>query len=272
MYCNLMDMTMGMKIAIVMAVVTFSWFELSSQVQLELEGGLTIGQSPDNNPEPGTIRWNGLNFEGWNGIFWVTLSGNVLDTISDINGNIYKTLKIGNDTWMIENLRTRNLNDGIFIPDIEADSNWFVSFPARCRYNDSDSNIQPFGYLYNNRAVEDDRLCPVGWLVSTYHDWEDLITHLGGESIAGGPLKQAGSEHWLAPNTGATNETGFTALPGGQRKPDGTYNNLGLYGNYWSYTDIGSPYIRNFQFNTVVVATLLLEQSGWGFSVRCVKD
>ncbi|MCB0685266.1 MAG: fibrobacter succinogenes major paralogous domain-containing protein [Saprospiraceae bacterium] len=273
MYWNLMDMTMGMKIAIVMAVVTFSWFELSSQVQVELEGGLSMGQSPDNNPEPGTIRWTGNDLEGWNGIIWVSLTGGVLDTVSDITGNIYKTLKIGNDIWMIENLRTTRLNDGIILGD-PAPAGWSSqAVPYRCRYNNSDANIIPYGFLYNGYAAEDDRLCPTGWHVSTVEEWETLIDLMGGAATAGGPLKESGTQHWSPPNTDATNESGLAALPGGNRKPDASYTGLMQYGNYWAIDLIGlSLKDYNFEYNTADVTQLTITDRKWGLSVRCVKN
>lgn len=244
------------------------------QTDVELEGGLAIDQSMNEKPEPGTIRWTGADLEGWNGIIWVSLTGGVLDTVSDENGNIYKTLKLAGDTWMIENLRTRNFNDGIFLGDIISDAGWSgVAFPARCRYDNSDGNILPYGYLYNGYAVEDGRLCPSGWHVSTVTDWETLIDFFGGASTAGGPLKEASSDYWLAPNSGANNESGFTALPGGNRRPDGTYLNLREYGNYWALdTDNGSLKDYNFEYNNIDVTQIPISDKKWGLNVRCVKD
>lgn len=246
-----------------------------SQVNLDLEGALQVQEGSDlQNPVPGTIRWTGSDLEGWNGIIWVSLTGSVLDTVSDINGNIYKTLKIGQAVWMIENLRTRNFNDGGFIGDITSDAGWTgATFAARCRYGNNNSSIIPYGYLYNGYAVTDDRLCPTGWHVSTVQDWEDLINLSGGSSIAGGPLKQTGDEFWSLPNTGATNETGFSALPGGQRKTNGEYNNQRLFGNYWAIDLIGfllKDY--NIRYDQLSVGKLTITSNNWGFSVRCVKD
>jgi len=244
-----------------------------SQVRVDLEGGLLIQDSGDPNPAPGTIRWTGTDLEGWNGIIWVSLTDDILGSVTDIDGNIYKTLKLGNHIWMVENLSTTRLNDGIVMGDNTSNAGWEgATFPSRCRYNNSDTNIIPYGYLYNGFAAEDDRLCPDGWHVSTVADWEDLLSFWNGASVAAGPLKESGTTHWAVPNTGATNESGFTALPGGNRKPDGTYVNLTQYGNYWAI-DLGLPLKDyNFEYNTVDVTQLTITPKQWGLSVRCVKD
>jgi uncharacterized protein (TIGR02145 family) len=245
-----------------------------AQVKIDLAGGLTIQDSGDPNPAPGTIRWTGTDVEGWNGIIWVSLTDGILGSVTDIGGNVYKTLKLGNNTWMIENLRTRFFNDATSIGDIISTTGWAAAtFAARCRYNNSNANINPYGYLYNGYAAEDDRLCPTGWHVSTVADWEDLLSFWNGASVAAGSLKESGTTHWAAPNSGATNESGFTALPGGNRKPDGSYVNLTQYGNYWAIDLISLPLKDyNFEYNNIDVTQLTLTQKQWGLSVRCVKD
>lgn len=261
-------------VCLISTLLIFCCTKINGQDKIELEGPLVIGQSIIENPEPGTIRWTGTDLEGWNGIIWVSLTGDILGAISDVNGNTYKTLKLGNDIWMTENLRTRNFNDGLFIGDISLATGWEgATFAARCRYNNSDSNIIPYGYLYNGYAVEDDRLCPTGWHVSTVAEWEALITLFGGAATAGGPLKESGTTNWTAPNSGATNESGLGALPGGNRRPDGSYANIGLYGNYWAVDLIGLPLKDyNFEYNNIDVTQIPIPDRNWGLSVRCVKN
>ena len=263
------------KVLLIFWVATCVVCETTAQSgNIILEGSARVGMTPEDEPEHGTIRWNGTDLEGWNGIIWVSLTDNVLGTVKDTSGNVYKTLKIGQDTWMIENLRTTRLNDGVFMGDNTSNAGWAdASFPSRCRYDNSNSNIVPYGYLYNGFAAEDGRLCPVGWHVSTVEEWENLLDFLGGSATAGGPLKEAGTAHWLPVNTGGTNESGFGALPGGNRKPDGTFLNLNQYGNYWAI-DLPALPLKdyNLEYNTVDVTQLTITDRKWGLSVRCVKD
>lgn len=229
------------------------------------------------NPYDGMLIYNTDTkcMELYRGTLWYSLcDGDQSNTVEDIDGNFYKTLKINNDSWMIENLRTTRLNDGTLVDDITSDAGWEgAKFPLRCRYNNSDNNILPYGYLYNGYAVADGRLCPEGWHVSKVEEWEDLINFVGSAAIAGGPLKESGTMHWSFPNSGATNERGFGALPGGNRRPDGTYVNLRQYGNYWAIDIPGQPLKDyNFEYDNIDLTQLTISDRGWGLSVRCVKD
>jgi len=196
------------------------------------------------------------------------------DILTDNSGNIYKTGKIGKATWMLENLRTSEFNDGTLINQIDAGNTWSIfDFPAKAIYDNTENNLIPYGYLYNGYAIEDSRLCPVGWHVSTIQDWEDLISFLGGPAIAAGPLKEAGFTHWSSPNSGATDQVGFGALPGGNRRPDGSFGNLNLYGNYWVIEQPGPSLIDyNIEYNTVDVTQIPITDKKWGLSVRCVEN
>ena len=239
-----------------------------------LEGSARVGMTSVEEPEAGTIRWNGIDLEGFNGIIWVSLTDNILSTVEDNSGNIYKTLRIGEDTWMIENLRTRRLRDNTTLGDIISPTGWAgTTFEAVCRYDNSDGNLIPYGYLYNGYAVEDERLCPTGWHVSTVEEWERLMDLFGGAAISGGPLKESGFVHWFEPNSAGTNESGFGAVPGGNRKPDGTYVGLQQYGNYWAIDLLGLPLKDyNFEYDNIDVTQLTITDRRWGLSVRCVKD
>lgn len=141
-------------------------------------------------------------------------------TVKDIDGNQYQTVKIGSQVWMKENLKVTRYRNGDPIPRVTVNSEWVdLATGAYCAcYNDEGTTAFTYGYLYNWYAVDDRRnLAPAGWHVPTDAEWQILMDYLGGEILAGGKLKETGTSHWASPNTGATNESGFTARPGGIR-------------------------------------------------------
>jgi uncharacterized protein (TIGR02145 family) len=198
-------------------------------------------------------------------------------TLTDIDGNTYSHVKIGNQIWMAENLKTthyRNgdeINDGTGVGDLstETDPNyWFA-------YNDNLDNISTYGRLYTWYAVTDSRnICPDGWHVPTDDEWTILTDYLGGLSVAGGKLKETGTTHWDSPNTGATNETGFAALPGSFRLGElGFLFSLGDQGILWTASESGSEdawYRWVYYENSKVGRDDNPKKNG--FSVRCIKD
>jgi len=196
-------------------------------------------------------------------------------TLNDIEGNTYETVKIGNQWWMAENLRTSLLNDSTSIQFASENSAWINSTsPAFCWYENNFSVFgSRYGALYNWHVVNTGKLCPDGWRVPGNNDWLTLTDHLGGVEIAAGKLKETGTTHWISPNTGATNESGFTALPGGVRGSDGTFFSIGLYG-YWWTTNSQSAGLADGKF--IYYAGIDVGQDQYdkktGFSVRCVKD
>ena len=157
--------------------------------------------------------------------------GLVPETFTDIDGNVYHAVVIGTQTWMVENLKTTKYSNGDPIPTAVTS----LTPGAYCMYNnDAVTYKADYGALYNWYAVADSRnIAPAGWHVPTKTDWTTLTDYLGGESVASGKLKENGSSHWLTPNTGATNSSGFTALPGGfyNYYYDNSYG-VGLRG-YW---------------------------------------
>ena len=199
-------------------------------------------------------------------------------TVTDIEGNIYNTINIGAQTWMAENLRTTKYRNGDAIAEVTGNTDWKnLSSAAYCNYeNTSDAiKIETMGRLYNWFAVSNNRnLAPEGWHVATDADWIELRTFLGGETIAGGKLKETGSTHWISPNTGATNSSGFTALPSGRREYDnGTFINNGYDGFWWTSSaynpDYSWYYDLHYTFASINRANF---HKQYGFSVRCVKD
>jgi uncharacterized protein (TIGR02145 family) len=162
-------------------------------------------------------------------------------SVSDIEGNSYKTIRIGTQVWMAENLKTTRYNDGAPIPNVTGETEWQkLKSGGYCWYNNDASTFkETYGALYNWYAVTDSRkICPAGWHVPTFEDWKTLATYLGGEGVAGGKMKETGTEHWSGPNTGATNESGFTGLPVGARYfyLKTRFADLGDSGSWWSAT------------------------------------
>ncbi len=196
-------------------------------------------------------------------------------SVTDIDGNTYKTIQIGNQTWMAENLKVTKYRDGTVIPNVTDNDSWKVlSSGAYCWYNnDAATNKNIYGALYNWYAVTDTRnLCPAGWRVPSETEWTTLTTFLGGENVAGGKLKETGTTHWWIPNSGATNETGFTALPGGENVY-GQFNNNGEYGYLWSVTEAGwqnAWFLNLYRAESYVAGGQFGKEDG--MSVRCIKD
>jgi uncharacterized protein (TIGR02145 family) len=197
-------------------------------------------------------------------------------TCSDGDSNHYPVVTIRNQTWMAENLKTTKYSNSAAIPLVTYDSAWAgLSTPAYCWYdNDSITYGSVYGALYNWFSVETGNLCPTGWHVPTDAEWTVLTDFLGGEIVAGGPLKETGTAHWNSPNTGATNSSGFTALPGGFRYySSGSFYYIGYYGYWWSSsaTSTTSAWYRGLYSSYSNVSRYYnYKKSGW--SVRCVRD
>jgi uncharacterized protein (TIGR02145 family) len=201
-------------------------------------------------------------------------SGN---TVTDIDGNIYHTVTIGTQTWMVENLKTKRYNDGTDIHLIADSATWVTdTIGGFAWYNNDETGYKtPYGALYNWYTVNTGILCPTGWHVPSDNDWTILSDYLGGETVAGGKLKEAGTLHWSSPNTGADNSTGFTALPGGSRYyKDASFNRNGLDGYWWSSTAYNNDQAwgRNIGFFYGYFYRNLAWDKQWGLSVRCLKD
>lgn len=200
-------------------------------------------------------------------------------TIEDIDGNVYKTVTIGTQTWMAENLKTTNFCDGNTIPYVNNNSAWLsrdsaaIITPAYYWYDNDSTWKDEYGALYNGYTILNGKLCPAGWHVPSDAEWSILTDYLGGEGVAGGKLKEKGHSHWLKPNTGATNETGFNALPGGFRFMDGSFKLGNEGGNWWSSSDYNSErtWFRGMSNNIGSVIKGPLEKP-IGISVRCVRD
>ncbi len=196
-------------------------------------------------------------------------------TITDVDGNVYQTITIGNQVWMAENLKVTHYRNGDPIPNVTGSSSWSdLSTGAFCEYGNDINNVATYGRLYNWYAVNDSRnIAPSGWHVPSDAEWQTLVDYLGGANIAGVKMKEAGTVHWNSPNLGATNESGFSALPGGHRNTGGSFLERDLHAYFWSSTEFNSyaSWDRAMSYLTSQVYQYYYDKR-YGFSVRCVKD
>jgi len=193
-------------------------------------------------------------------------------TATDIDGNTYITVIIGAQTWFASNLKTTRLNDGTAIPNVTDPTAWsLLSTPGYSWYNNDNVTYGEYGILYNWQSVSTGLLCPTGWQVPTEAELMSMTTTLGGNLVAGGKLKETGTLHWNVPNTGATDEVGFTALPGGFRNYMGSFFNIGNLSNWWTASLISiDPSFFSVDTNTPeVMLQMMFDNSG--MYVRCMK-
>ena len=210
-------------------------------------------------------------------------------TVSDIDGNVYNIVTIGTQVWMAGDLKTTKYNDGTAIPNITDNIAWAAATTgAYSDYNNIPANSTTYGRLYNWYVVDNNaatkvasnggkNVCPTSWHVPSDAEWTTLTTYLGGNGVAGGKLKETGTTHWLTPNTGATNETGFTALPGSMRQWTGMYNSIGTDGVWWSSTVWGSSSLTYYAWSWWLFYDYAMVDGGKdeyqsGISVSCVRD
>jgi uncharacterized protein (TIGR02145 family) len=214
-----------------------------------------------------------------------TTSGTFIDSR---DGNEYNWVQIGDQVWMAENLAylpsVNMVADG---SEDAAGSYYYVYGYDGTNVADAKAtdNYATYGVLYNWTAAMDGEassttnpsgiqgVCPAGWHLPSDAEWTELTDYLGGTSVAGGKLKETGTTHWNSPNTGATNETGFTALPGGCRFGSGTFDGIRYDGNWWSATESSAAYAwyRIMHYNSSNLNRNKYSK-GLGFSVRCVRD
>ena len=253
---------------------------VGQEEKLQVQGAIQIGNTSGTNP--GTIRWTGIDFQGFDGNNWVSLtSGNSTSAtgtiITDIDGNKYHTVKIGTQIWMRENLRTSRYNDGTPIEERTIKTEWASastdSVGAFCWYQNNHIIDFIYGKLYNWYAVDEGKLCPNGWHVPSEPELDILINVLGGTSIAGGKMKETGLLHWTSPNDGATNESGFTGLPGGIRGDLGGFTQLSDRGYWWTSNETSGNKGRFFlMIHDGDQVSKFQDVKGIGFSVRCLKN
>jgi uncharacterized protein (TIGR02145 family) len=201
---------------------------------------------------------------------------NTSNNVSDKDGNVYKTVTIGNQVWLAENLKTTKYQNGDLIgttttstSDISGENTPKYQWPS----GGNESSVGIYGRLYTWYAVADSRnICPTGWHVPNNIEFSTLMSNLGGDDIAGGKLKETGTTHWASPNTEATNESGFTALPGGYRGYEGSYYFVGYTGYWWTATeaDANNAWYRGLYYNGIYDHNLSNAKKA-GFAVRCLQ-
>jgi uncharacterized protein (TIGR02145 family) len=234
---------------------------------------------------PGTTYYIRAYAENIKGIgYGEELSFRTLDgTVTDYDNNSYNTIKIGNQEWMTGNLRTTHYSNGDLIPtttpqilniSAETEPKYQWTYFNQWIYTSNPPDLSVYGKLYTWYAATDSRnICPTGWHLPSDAEWSELITYLGGNDVAGGKLKEALNFRWENPNMGATNESGFTALPSGYRNNTGQF--LLLYGAsyWWSATE--STAVESYGMFCGAETTKAIRTTGnkvSGFSVRCIKN
>ena len=194
--------------------------------------------------------------------------------VKDFDGNTYNKVTIGTQVWLKENLKTTRYKNGNEISYVTG--SWLdVTFPAYCWYNDDINNKNIYGGLYNWYAVNTGILCPDGWHVPDNSDLITLSDFLGGRDLAGGHLKEKGTDHWISPNTGADNSTGFTALPGGIKNyfpEEPFFGYIGYFGFWWSRSVKDDYPYSITMYNTLTMLNNITTDKRQGLSIRCIKD
>jgi uncharacterized protein (TIGR02145 family) len=198
--------------------------------------------------------------------------------LTDIQGNVYKTIGIGSQIWMAENLRTTQLDNGQLLPNVKDESIWhYFKTSGYCYYNnDSVHYHKNYGPLYNFFVVNTDSICPVGWHVPSEEDWQILADYLGGTKVAGGKLKDFYGDYWKSPNPCITNNFNFFALPGGYRKFDtGQFSDKGYKGYWWTSTTVpkneGQSWVMTLSNENKYLVTNYRYKNE-GVSLRCIKN
>ena len=201
---------------------------------------------------------------------------NQAQTVTDYDGNVYDTVIIGTQVWMKQNLKVTHYNNGNPIPNIEDNATWANTISgARCYYNnDSIVHNSIYGALYNWYAVKNNyNICPSGWHVSTEAEWIEAENFLGGDSIAGGKMKEVGTSHWSAPNVDATNSSRFTGLPGGFRSFNSGFQYLHENGLWWTATEVDVNWAKSVYFwNQYGGVDHNPGSKRYGFSIRCIRN
>jgi uncharacterized protein (TIGR02145 family) len=199
--------------------------------------------------------------------------------ISDIDNNVYSTIKIGNQIWMAENLKTTRYADGTEIINMNDNTTWttnYFHYGGYCTNPAMNTYVSIYGLLYNFYALIDTHgLCPTGWHVPTDEEWTIMTNYLGGESLAADKMKEVGNTWVLSGGEldySNTNESGFSALPAGFRSTDGGYTPIGTVARWWASNNLDFTWDRTMQMFRSDIIRTYTSMHGYGLSVRCIKD
>lgn len=190
----------------------------------------------------------------------------------------FESVKIGNQIWMTKNLDVERFQNRELIPEVKENKEWKdagnYEQPAWCYYETESRNGKIYGKLYNWYAVNDPRgLAPEGWHIPSAEEWDQLINFLGGLEEAEGKMKSTGTPYWANPNSAATNESGFSGLPGGYRDSSGLFKILGKYGFWWSSSEYDTLDAWSCYLNYSVNHAMWKCGTKYnGYSVRCLRD
>ena len=241
-----------------------------------------------NGPPPDPLESADINYDRTINIFDITnlisylylngsdpYCGPEFSTVADIDGYVYRTVKIGDQWWMAENLKVARYRNGDSIPKVTGTSEWAdFNTGAYCNFDNDEGHVATYGRLYNWYAVDDSRsIAPEGWHIPSDSEWQILADYLGGDLVAGGKMKEKGTIHWTDPNYDATNESGFTCLPGGFRNIDGSFADMFDEAYFWSSTEVNSSRSRCrslYYFSSELNRSYNYKRMG--FSIRCIKD
>lgn len=196
-------------------------------------------------------------------------------TLTDIDGNVYKTVTIGSQVWMAENLKVKHYRNGSLIPQVTDNTEWGnLTSGAWCYLDNDAANAGIYGLLYNWFAVNDlHNLAPTGWHIPSDAEVAVLVNYLGGVDVAGDKLKETGTVHWIAPNQGASNSSGFSALGSGYRTYTGTYQEKNYSSSYWNSIEFNE---FNGDFWSLSSGMANVYSNSYfkvaGMSIRCIKD
>jgi uncharacterized protein (TIGR02145 family) len=199
--------------------------------------------------------------------------------IKDIDGNIYKTVMIGDQYWMSENLRVNKYNDGSLIDNVTDSVKWCSDKNGAWSYYNNDVKYnEKYGKIYNWNVLDtilhkDKNVCPIGWHIPSQKEWRELITFLGGDKVAGAKMKELTTTSWLSTSTNTNNSSLFTGIPGAYRDPNNKFAMLGFTGNWWSYDVFSESYVNTYMLHVYkdnIIEDLSDKKSG--LSIRCIKD
>jgi uncharacterized protein (TIGR02145 family) len=201
------------------------------------------------------------------------------NSVTDVDGNSYRTIVIGNQTWMAENLKVKHFNNGDIIPELSDDPTWAgTSTGAWCSFNNSFNgnvvlNECPFGIIYNGYVVSDNRLvCPIGWHIPNDNDWTELFNSLGGINLAAPKMRSGYGIYWTSIIGGSNNFSGFSGLPGGSRQQNGVTLFSTSNAQYWSSSFVNPSQLKYYLLGNGNALGENFSSKNTGINIRCVKD